>query len=145
MKKKHILLPVVIFAAAVGIIVAVSMMLADKKTDAPAMPSESYRVEFLNEHGLIVSPDVKREEITIPEEFGDVYSEYNELQIQQGFDLLPYKGRKAVLYSYRVLNYPMQSENVVADLIVCDGVLIGCDVSLNEENGFVRPIINEGV
>ena len=108
-------------------------------------PSESYRVEFLNEHGLIVSPDVKREEITIPEEFGDVYSEYNELQIQQGFDLLPYKGRKAVLYSYRVLNYPMHSENVVADLIVCDGVLIGCDVSLNEENGFVRPIINEGV
>ena len=52
------------------------------------------RVEFLNKCGLIVEPEPESREIEIPAEFNDSYSEYNELQKSQGFDLLPYSEKR---------------------------------------------------
>lgn len=47
--------------------------------------------EFLFEH-----------EITVPKNWNDTYIQYNELQKEQGFDLVPYKGKPAVEYVYFV-------------------------------------------
>ena len=41
-------------------------------------------------------------EITIPKQWNDVYTAYNELQRRQGFDLTPYKGKAATEYVYFV-------------------------------------------
>ena len=41
-------------------------------------------------------------EVTVPKNWNEVYTEYNELQRQQGFDLVPYKGKLAVEYEYFV-------------------------------------------
>ena len=66
-------------------------------------------------------------EVTVPKNWNEVYTEYNELQRQQGFDLVPYKGKLAVEYEYFVddtLNATvLVSENriIAAHVADCDG------------------------
>ncbi len=102
------------------------------------------RVEFLNKQGLIVEPDPENEKITIPAEFNKAYEEYNELQKRQGFDLLPYAGKEAVKYSYKILNYPDYPENVTVNLLFDGHRMIGADITYNDaENGFTKPLLEE--
>ncbi|UKI15636.1 MAG: DUF4830 domain-containing protein [Ruminococcus sp.] len=82
--------------------------------------------------------------ITIPAEFNAAFTEYNELQKQQGFDLGPYAGKEVTKYTYTVLNYPDYPENVVVDLLFDDHRMIGADITYNDaENGFTRALIND--
>lgn len=138
---KHALL-IVIFAAAAVIITVLAAKLSRSAGESEyEMSSNAMRVEFLNSCGLIVKPDPEVQEIRIPKKFGTIYEEYNRLQQSQGFDLTPYAGREAVLCSYTVLNCPEHPDNVVANLLLCDGKLIACDLTLNEENGFTQALI----
>ena len=116
-----------------------------EKDKALTFECNAERVEFLNGLGYIVEPDPDKEEIVIPAEFNAAYSEYNELQKQQGFDLLPYAGKKADKYTYRILNYPDYPENIVINLIFDDHRLIGADITYNDaENGFTKDLIENG-
>lgn len=109
-----------------------------------SMSSNVQRVDFLNRQGWIVMPDpVSTEEITIPSEFNEIYERYDEFQDEQGFDLDDYKGKKATIYTYKVLNYPEYPENVVANMIIANNRLIAGEVTLNEENGFTVPLISQ--
>lgn len=102
------------------------------------------RVEYLNGLGYIVEPDPEKTNITIPPEFNEAYTEYNELQKSQGFDLLPYAGKEATRYTYNVLNYPDHTENVVINMIFDDHRLIGADITYNDaENGFTKALISD--
>lgn len=66
-------------------------------------------------------------EITIPKHWNDVYTRYNELQRQQGFDLAPYKGKSAQKWEFfaadgqnvTVLTY--NEKIVAAHICDCDG------------------------
>lgn len=136
----------IVLIAVFGVILAAVLLLAARlreESDKPRyeMNSNAMRVEFLNSCGLIVKPVPEYQDIRIPEKFGTVYEEYNKLQLSQGFDLMPYAGREALLCSYTVLNCPEYPENVTANLVICDGVLIACDITLNEENGFTKALI----
>lgn len=105
----------------------------------------SERVAFLNSLGYIVEPDPEKENIIIPTEFNAAYSEYNELQRSQGFDLEPYKGKEAVKLTYRILNFPDYPENIFINMILDDHRLIGADITYNDsENGFTRALIPDG-
>lgn len=101
------------------------------------------RIAFLSQFGWSVEEepaDVK--ETVIPESFDDVYERYNELQKEQGFDLTPYCGTRVKQWSYRVLNYPgneSNSEQIRANLLVCNGVVIGGDISSTALDGFMQP------
>lgn len=139
---KHILLIVIFAVIAVLVLLLASKLFGDSKDSQYEMNSNAMRVEFLNSFGLIVKPDPEIQDIKIPEKFGTIYEEYNKLQISQGFDLTEYAGREAVLCAYTVLNCPEYPENVVANLLLCDGKLIACDITLNEENGFTKALIN---
>lgn len=138
---KHFML-IIFFAVTAAVILFLSVkLLKDEKTTAYEMDSNAMRVEFLNSCGLIVKPDAEIQDITIPQYFGAIYEEYNELQKTQGFDLKRYAGEKAVLYRYTVLNCPEYPENVTANMVICGNILIACDITLNEENGFTKPLI----
>ena len=101
----------------------------------------SERVEFLNKQGLIVEPDPQREKITIPAEFNAAFTEYNELQKQQGFDLEPYAGKEVTKYTPALGSQP---RTVVVDLLFDDHRMIGADITYNDaENGFTRALIND--
>lgn len=127
--------PKVIFGAALaitGVIVIIMTFLSNhsaKPADASAVISCSTaeeRAAYINNLGWQFDNE-EQKEITIPAEWSNVYEEYNTIQKKQGFDLTPYKGKTAVIYTYNITNYK-GNENVIADLIVSGGVLIGADL-----------------
>lgn len=97
------------------------------------------RIAFLSSFGWNCDPDSESEKDTvIPSVFDDVYQPYNDIQLAQGFDLSPYKGQTAKLYSYQILNYPNSGDNIYASLLVLDGVIIGGDIHSTALDGFMH-------
>lgn len=103
---------------------------------------EAERLAFLSQFGWEVDEDpVRVEEVIIPLEFNSVYKNYNQLQLTQNFDLTKYAGKTAKKWTYRVKNYPgygADSTLVEATILVCEGAVIGGDVSNLSPDGFMR-------
>ena len=96
--------------------------------------------QFLARFGLETDDaPVSFEEIKIPESFDAVYQDYNAMQIVSGFDLSRYKGKKAVRYTYRVLNFPYNG-NVFANVICVNGKPVAGDICCPELSGFILPL-----
>lgn len=106
--------------------------------------SRKARIAFLKDLGCFVNPESETEKkIEIPDEFSDVYLNYNEIQKQAGFDLSLYKGCKCSLFSFEV-NELSDDENpqyMRANLIVYKGRIIGGDISSCEIDGEMFPLI----
>lgn len=97
------------------------------------------RIEFLSQFGWTCeSEPMTVKEVIIPAKFNDVYTQYNELQKEQGFDLQQYSGRRAKLWTYRVTNYPGGINDVAANLLIIDGNVIGGDISSTLKDGFTH-------
>lgn len=106
------------------------------------MTGADERLEFLKSLGWETSPEpIDAREVIIPEDWNDVYKEYNSLQIQQGFDLEKYRGKSAEIYTYEVYNYGDRRANVVANLVISDGRLIAGDVCCTELGGFMQGLL----
>lgn len=96
------------------------------------------RIEFLEQFGWKTSGKAsKTEKITIPSEFNEVYTSYNELQKQQGLDLTKYSGEECTKYTYQIFNYDGDSE-IVANLLIIDNKIIGGDISETKKDGFMQ-------
>ena len=90
--------------------------------------------DFCSQFGLSIDLSSETKEyITIPSEFNGVYEKYNSMQIQQGFNLEGYKGRKAERRTYDVKNAVTASELKVNLIIYDSRVIAGdlCTVSLD--------------
>ena len=90
--------------------------------------------DFCSQFGMSIDLGSETKEyITIPSEFNDVYEKYNSLQIQQGFNLERYKGKKAERRTYDVTNATENSELKVNLIIYENRVIAGdlCTVSLD--------------
>lgn len=74
-------------------------------------------------------------EITIPENWGKVYENYNELQKQGGFDLEKYKGEVCIRYTYEMKDMPARG-----NIIVKDDQIIGGDVCSITLDGIMLPL-----
>ena len=103
------------------------------------------RAEYAKSLGYTVSRDSETvRNIVIPAVFSNVYENYNALQRECGFDLSPYKGEAAMQYTYTVSNYTDDSGNtlddIIMDLIVCDGKIIGGDICSAELDGFMTGL-----
>ena len=108
------------------------------------MENEEARREFLNSLGWHVSEEyLGCRIVTIPENFSDIYKSYNNLQREQGFNLLKYRGKTVEIYSYEVYNYPGKPENIIANLIIFEGKLIGGDITCTELDGFMQGLMPE--
>ena len=126
-----------------GIVVVLITFLTNHPAK-PASQSEGIRcsttqerVDYINSFDLKTDSKEESKEIIIPEQFNDVYNKYNEIQKQQNFDLTDYKGKTAVMYTYNITNYK-DNDNVIANLIVYDGMLIGADLcDTSAYNGFL--------
>ena len=61
------------------------------------------QVRFLSQFGIRVNTRTKKSDIvTIPDEFDDVYEDYNELQKAIGLDLSPLRGEQVSRVVYRL-------------------------------------------
>lgn len=120
-----------------------------KKVSLHTAETADDRLKFISDHGWIVDEEpVEVRQIAIPQEFDDVYSNYNEIQLSQGYDLTKYAGRSAKRWTYIIRNYPDVSENedyVRINLIVCDGKIIGGDVCSIKLDGFMHGFEKDSI
>lgn len=106
-----------------------------------ALKDEAAQIKFLEGLGWKTSPEpIDCRSVIIPSEWNDTYTEYNRLQLQQGFDLDSYRGAAAEIYTYEVYNYGDSRPNIVANLIICDGKLIAGDICCTELGGFMQGL-----
>jgi hypothetical protein len=99
------------------------------------------RAAFLSQCGWQVNAEpIQTQSVRIPERETEVFTRYNELQQSQGFDLTEYAGKTAMRFVYEVLNYPDAEGPVYATVFVCQGKIIGGDVTDTGANGKMRGL-----
>lgn len=91
---------------------------------------------FVEQFGWQVEPEpISIREVTLPSVMDDALAGYNQIQLRQGFDLTSLCGERVKLWTYAVTNYPVEGE-VVANIMIKDGVVVGGDISSSEIDGF---------
>jgi len=129
-------------------IVIAAIILAVPQEEAPTRPTAAaIRVKttddclaYLESLGYTAeSTPIEQKEVTIPETFDSVYTEYNRLQLECGFDLSEYKGKAATLYTYAVTNYPGEPD-VRCDLLVRKDRVIGGNLYTTAIDGFMHGL-----
>lgn len=134
-KVKIIAIAVLGCIAAVGIAAAVNSR--SQKKDI-ILSNNTSRVGFLNINGYdVVEEPSDCITVSIPSEFNRIYSEYNSIQLEQGFDLEKYMGQEADIYTYQLSNNP----DMCAVLIIHDNNLIGCDIHSAEYGGAFEALL----
>lgn len=81
---------------------------------------------FLAVCGYDVAEPLSEQEVTVPKTWNDTYDRYNRLQLSQGLDLVPYKGRVAQELIYaageRFITVLLSGDRIIAAHIsVMDG------------------------
>jgi len=141
LSKSKLIAAAVILIAAVLLIVllatAENMPAADTR---PAGGSNEERVAFLATFGWSVNAEpTEAQKVRIPDTAdNEVFARYNDLQKSQGFDLTEYAGKEVMRYVYEILNYPEASSPVYASVLVCDGFVIGGDVTNTAPDGVIH-------
>ena len=139
---KKILIGIV---AAVGVILALVLLLGrggSQETAAPVLSGNDARVQFLEELGWSVSASpVQSGQVKIPETPEDVYSRYNELQKQEGYDLTKFAGKTVMRYVYQVNNYPGATEPVYATILTYKDQIIGGDITDTAPGGTITGLV----
>ena len=126
---------------------AVIMTLPEKRElSSPAMAADAGvktredAVAFAEALGCRIDMEnVTSREVTIPGDFDEVYARYNDMQLQCGYDLRPYRGKTASLYTLPVTNYP-GADGVLCDLLVCRGKVIGGSIYTSALDGFMHGL-----
>ena len=104
--------------------------------------ANAINAEFLESYGWeIAKKPVEKADVNIPEPFDLVYENYNKMQLAAGLDLRPYMGRRAVRYTYEVLNFPYdEPKNVRANVLCVDNEPVGGDVMTVAADGFMAGL-----
>ena len=124
-------------------ILAVILFVRNLTSDSSViLETEEQRQELLHSLGWQVSAEpIDVREVIIPSEWNEVFSQYNAIQMQQGFDLDDHRGKNVTIYTYEVYNYEDKPENMIANLMVYENKLIGGDVSCTELGGFIQGLM----
>lgn len=118
-----------------------------REASASALPSpkgvksNQDRVDYLSAYGWQVETEpIATQELLIPKELDESYSEYMALQNGQGFDLQKYAGKRVKRYTYEVLNYPTGEAGVQANLLICKNTVVGGEVLSPQLDGFLHGL-----
>lgn len=139
--------------AAIGALLCCALLVtnivppAARQTAAPASPdptgvkTNEDRVAYLQAYGWQVSPEpVATEELLIPQEMDDSYTDYLALQSGQGFDLAKYAGKRVKRYTYEITNYPTGETGMLANLLIYKNTVIGGEVLSPQLDGFLHGL-----
>ena len=130
-----------VFAALVIIAFLIVGKIHSARLSALDGSTNAKRINFISRLGYEVDENsVKTKDITIPMNFGDVYTEYNKLQKKAGFDLYKNRGKNATVFTYTLL----YKEDTELHLIICDGEIIGGDIASVKLNGEMKPLLPPG-
>lgn len=133
-------LRIVILAAAV----LCALILLRGRSDAPDVSSLEGRQAFLLDHGWEIDPaseDLRQ--VQLPQALEGMLLKYNEIQLAQGFDLTEHLGETCSQYTYRVTNYPDETQTVLATLYIQGKRVIAADIHSTALNGFLQGLQTE--
>ena len=109
--------------------------------DLPRTATNEERVAYLRSFGWEVEPEpIETLQFLLPAELEEPYLSYNELQLDQGFDLRECCGKQVSRYTYAVTNYPEQVEGVQANLYICEDSPAAGDVCSSGAGGFQEAL-----
>lgn len=137
------LLAIGLLAVTLALTGAGSAVSAFNRTDgAFRAETNEQRVAILERLGHQVEEEpLEVKEARIPDEFDQVYQQYNEIQKKAGFDLEKYRGKPVTIYTYQIINSQKSpEESVLAHLIVYDGQVIGGDIGTARVDGFMEEL-----
>ena len=108
--------------------------------------TNSDRISFISQFGWTVDQELIEEvEVTVPHKFDSVYESYNDLQRAQGLNLLKYRGKEVVRYTYAVTNYKDFDGEVYINLLVLKNKIIGGDICSANGKSFVCGFSGERI
>lgn len=145
--KKSFVIAFVVIALSVGFIFfikCIGNIQNDNMTEISlsTIVSEDDILKFISYYGWEVDEQpAEVREVIIPETFDEVYTNYNEIQLAQGFNLEKYAGQKVKRWTYIVRNYPETSpedDYIRINILISDGVVIGGDVCSVKLDGFMH-------
>lgn len=111
------------------LVLIIKQAIFSNNTEGIMLPTDNDRVVYLTQCGWLVNKEpISVMEVTIPSEFNNTYTAYNDIQKKQGFNLDEYKGKTVTKYVYEVKN-SSDSNFVQATLLIFNDRLIGGDVS----------------
>lgn len=136
MKKPKI---IIILLLTLILLAGIIFSLSNKSENEIILSDTECRTEFLKLNGCDVSEESEEcISVTIPCEFNQIYNEYNEIQISQGFDLSDYRGEKVNIYTYRI----NQNDDMIAVLMLYGDKLVGCEKHSEELGCQIQPLIS---
>ena len=137
MRKRRLLRFVLLFAIALLAIILVRALL-DQKPDLSTLEGRQAYLETL---GWEIDPDSEEHKsVRVPESLDGIIADYNELQLQQDFDLSKHLGEACEQYSYTVTNYPDPEQTVLITVYIQGKELIAGDVHSTALNGFMQGL-----
>lgn len=99
------------------------------------------RKMFLSELGWEIDADSESHKtVLIPQELTGVMSDYNKMQLKQGYDLAKHAGESCEQYTYTLTNYPAKDEVILVTLYIQGKELIAADIHSTALNGFMHGI-----
>ncbi len=102
------------------------------------------RLQLLSSCGLEAIEDpIATLDLQLPSPLDERYTAYNQLQLTQGFDLIPYCGQPLTRYTYSITNYGDSLQGVQANLYLYEDTLVAADLFCAGENGFIAPLFSE--
>ena len=109
--------------------------------------SENDILSFISGYGWQVDEEpIEVRDVVIPETFDEVYGNYNNIQLEQGFNLEKYAGQRVKRWTYVIRNYPDTSPTddfIRINILVSDDVVIGGDVCSVKLDGFMHGFSKE--
>ena len=98
------------------------------------------RLAYLSGLGWEVSlQPIATEELLVPRQFDDSYTDYLKLQEDQGFDLAKYCGKRIKRYTYQLTNYPAGDEPMQIALLIYKNRVIGGQIQ-SVSGGLLRGL-----
>ena len=144
--KKKIIMLAVIGAVLAAICVAATVNILEKTCDTAKSDSRGeYSLDvknvdfsaFFSQLGIdSESAPESEQSVRIPDEFDEVYNEYNELQKKAGLDLSAYKGKQAKQLKFRIKNGAAD----YAVLLVTNNRVIGGHLTNGEYKSKMLPL-----
>ncbi len=128
-------------AAAAALLLALAAVFFALLCHAPSLRSTEGRCAYLASLGWRADPASEElREVSLPARFDALLTDYNALQLGQGWDLRAAAGKSCLCCSYDLVDYPGRDGRVIATLYLYRGRVIGGDIHTASAEGFMRPL-----